>query len=77
MIKGWKHLIITYKDGTTSLKPKVDWTDDEALGNSKALNVILNGVNKKFTSHGNSATSMFITIKAPPEKNVFTTYGPL
>lgn len=41
--------MITSQDGTSTLKPKVGWTnteDDEALGNSKALNVIFNGVDK-------------------------------
>lgn len=32
--KGWNHPVVTYEDGTTSLKPEVQWTDveyDEAL----------------------------------------------
>lgn len=47
VIKGWKHSVITSKDGTTSLKPEAEWTDvedEEALGNSKPLNAISNGV---------------------------------
>lgn len=41
--------MITYEDGTTSLKPEVKWTDaedEEYLGNSKALNAIFNFVDK-------------------------------
>lgn len=41
--------MITYEDGTINLKPEAEWTDVEdveALGNSKALNVIFNGVDK-------------------------------
>lgn len=52
MIKGWKHLVITFEDGTTSLKPKAEWMDaeeEEALGNYKALNAILNGVDKNMS----------------------------
>lgn len=47
MVKGWKHPIITSEDGTTSLEPEVNWSTievDEALGNDKTLNAILNGV---------------------------------
>lgn len=49
VLKGWKHPIITAEDGATSLKPEADWTgaqDEEALGNSKALNVIFNSVER-------------------------------
>lgn len=49
VIKGWKRVVVTYEDDTTSLKPKDGWTkveDYEALGNSKALNFILKGVDK-------------------------------
>lgn len=41
--------MVTYADGTNSLKPEVEWTnakDDEALRNSKALNDIFKGVDK-------------------------------
>lgn len=41
--------MITSEDGTTNLKLEADWTDveyDESRGNSKALNVIFNGVEK-------------------------------
>ena len=47
--KGWTHLVVTSRDGTTRFKPEVGWNDvevDKALGNSKALNVIFNGVDK-------------------------------
>lgn len=49
VVKGWKHLVITFQDGTTSLKPKADWSKDEngeALRNEKSLNFIFNGVDK-------------------------------
>lgn len=49
VIKGWKNPIITSEDGKTNLKLEADWTDaedDEALRNSKELNVIFNGVDK-------------------------------
>ena len=47
---GWEHLVVT-KDGeaTTDKKAEEQWTkeeDDLALGNSKALNAIFNGVDK-------------------------------
>lgn len=41
--------MITSKDRTMSLKPKAKWIDvedEEALGSSKALNVVFNGVDK-------------------------------
>lgn len=47
VIKGWKHHVITSQDRTSTLKSEVNLTnveDDEALGNSKALNVIFNGM---------------------------------
>lgn len=45
VIKGWKHPMVTTKNGTTSLKLGADWTDAEwtdaedvkALGISKAF----------------------------------------
>lgn len=49
VLKGWKHPIITTEDDTTSMKSKANWIDakdKEALGNSKVLNVIFNGVDK-------------------------------
>lgn len=44
VIKGQKHPMVTSEDGTTSLKPEAEWAYVEALGNSKPLNVIFNGV---------------------------------
>lgn len=29
VIKGWKHLVVNFEDGTTSMKPEVEWTDVE------------------------------------------------
>lgn len=49
VIKGWKFPMITSEYGSTSLKPEAEWTDTEdekALGNSKALNSIFNGMDK-------------------------------
>ncbi|MCI53840.1 gag-protease polyprotein, partial [Trifolium medium] len=51
VLKGWVHPVITDKDGnaTTKLKPEEDWSKEEdelALGNSKALNALFNGVDK-------------------------------
>ena len=42
-------IFVTSEDDTTSLKLEGDWTkveDDETLGNSKTLNVILKRVDK-------------------------------
>lgn len=41
--------MVIFEDVSTSLKPKAEWTDaedNEALWNSKALNVIFNGMDK-------------------------------
>lgn len=49
IIKGRKHTVIIFQDGTPTLKPEVDWTnveDDETLGNSKVLTTISNGNDK-------------------------------
>jgi len=51
VLKGWEHPVALDADGnrTTVLKPEEEWTDAEdelALGNSKALNVLFNGVDK-------------------------------
>ena len=47
--KGWIHPTITEEDGTISLKPEEDWSKEEdelALGNSKALNALFNGIDR-------------------------------
>src|SRR3954462_8099397 len=47
--KGWEHPVNTDKDGNKTLKPEEDWDKDEealALGNSKALNALFNGIDK-------------------------------
>lgn len=47
--KSVEHPVVTFEDGTINLKPEAEWTDakdEEALENSKALNVIFNGVDK-------------------------------
>jgi hypothetical protein len=51
VLKGWEHLLTKDKDGkdTIKLKPEKDWSkeeDDLALGNSKSLNALFNGVDK-------------------------------
>lgn len=41
--------MITFEDGTTNQNTLADWTnveDDKAIGNSKELNAIFNGVDK-------------------------------
>ena len=47
--KGWKHPTKVEKDGTIVLKPEEEWTKEEeelALGNSKALNALFNGIDR-------------------------------
>ena len=48
VLTGWVHLVITKEgEATTDKKPEEQWSkeeDDLALGNSKALNAIFNGV---------------------------------
>ena len=51
VLKGWEHLVALDADGnkTAVLKPEEEWTaaeDELALGNSKALNALFNGVDK-------------------------------
>jgi len=51
VLRGWEHLVALDKDGnkTVVLKPEEEWTtveDELALGNSKALNALFNGVIK-------------------------------
>jgi len=51
VLKGWEHPVALDEDGnrTKFLKPEEEWTVDEdelALGNSKALNALYNGVEK-------------------------------
>src|SRR3954468_5659551 len=46
---GWKHPKKILEDGTTVLIPETQWSKFEeelALGNSKALSVIFNGIDK-------------------------------
>lgn len=49
VLKGWEHHMVLDKDGnkTVVLKPEEEWTTIEdalSLANSRALNVIFNGV---------------------------------
>jgi len=51
VMKGWEHPAVFDKDGnkTTDLKPEEEWSKEEdelALGNSKALNALFDGVDK-------------------------------
>jgi len=51
VLKGWEHPVALDADGniTDVLKPEEEWTaaeDELALGNSKALNALFNGVDK-------------------------------
>ncbi|MCI82939.1 gag-pol polyprotein, partial [Trifolium medium] len=51
VLKGWEHPRIKDADGadTEELKPEEDWTPAEdiaAIGNSKALNALFNGVDQ-------------------------------
>ena len=51
VLKGWKHPVKLGENGepTSELKPEEDWSkeeDETALGNSKALNVMFNGIDK-------------------------------
>ncbi|MCI79427.1 gag-protease polyprotein, partial [Trifolium medium] len=51
VVKGWDHPVVTDKDGnaTAELKSGEEWSKEEdelALGNSKALNALFNGVDK-------------------------------
>ena len=61
VIKGWEHPKKMDKDGkiTTELKPEEEWSKEEdelALGNSKALNALFNGVDKNIFSLINTCT---------------------
>lgn len=49
VVKGWKHQVITFHDGSTNLELEAGWSkdeDDETLENDKALDDIFNGVDK-------------------------------
>ena len=51
VLKGWEHPVVldAYGNGTDVLKPEEEWyvaEDELALGNSKALNALFNGVDK-------------------------------
>ena len=53
VLTGWEHPVVTKEgEATTDKKPEEQWTkeeDDLALGNSKALNAIFNGVDRIFS----------------------------
>jgi len=51
VLKGWEHPVVLDKDGnkTEVLKPEEEWSapeDEQVFANSKALNVLFNGVDK-------------------------------
>ena len=61
VIKGWEHpkMLDTEGKPTDGLKPEEDWTKEEdelALGNSKALNALFNGVDKNIFRLINTCT---------------------
>ena len=59
IIKGWEHPVVKDKDGKETLKPEENWTkeeDETALGNSKALNALFNGVDKNIFRLINTCT---------------------
>ena len=61
VIKGWEHPKMLDAEGkpTDELKPEEDWTKEEdelALGNSKALNALFNGVDKNIFRLINTCT---------------------
>ena len=61
VIKGWEHpkMLDTEGKPTDELKPEEDWTKEEdelALGNSKALNALFNGVDKNIFRLINTCT---------------------
>jgi hypothetical protein len=59
VIKGWIHPVTISPDGTSSLKPKTEWInaeDNDVVGNSKALNVIYNGVDRNMFRLINACT---------------------
>ncbi|PNX84707.1 gag-protease polyprotein, partial [Trifolium pratense] len=50
VLKVWDHPVVTDKEGVSTPKPEENWTKEEdelALGNSKALNALFNGVDTK------------------------------
>ena len=62
IVKGWKHPTKAEVEGTSTNvvdKPEEEWTsaeDEAALGNSKALNAIFNGVDKNMFRLINTCT---------------------
>src|SRR4030043_1676698 len=51
MLKGWEHPVVVNAEGlrTVVLKPEEEWSKEEdelALGNSKAMNALFNGLDK-------------------------------
>ena len=59
MLKRWNHPVVKDKDENESWKPEEDWSKEEdelALGNSKALKALLNGVDKNIFRLMNTCT---------------------
>ncbi|KAK2362825.1 gag-protease polyprotein [Trifolium repens] len=59
IITGWNHPIVPAEDGSSILKGEGDWTPDEEAesnSNSKALNVIFNGVDENIFNLINTCT---------------------
>ena len=56
MVKGWKYPVNIAQDGIDAENDLNDAEDNEALGNSKALNSIFNGVDKNMFRLINTST---------------------
>jgi len=61
IIKDWEHPVVMDKNGkaTTTLKSEEEWSKDEdslAIGNSRALNALFNGVDKNMFRLINTCT---------------------
>ena len=71
--RGWEHPVITGKDGKTIPKPEEEWSKEEdelALGNSKALNALFNGIDRnifRLVHHCELAKDVWDTLKTTHE----------
>src|SRR4051812_48669565 len=71
--KGWEHPVTTGKDSKSSLKLEEEWSKDEeelALGNSKALNALFNGIDRnifRLVHHCELAKDIWDTLRTTHE----------
>src|SRR3954468_16986978 len=71
--KGWEHPVTIDKDGKSSLTPEENWSKDEeelALGNSKALNALFNGIDRnifRLVYHCELAKDVWDTLRTTHE----------